>query len=165
MKSTQPDRRRFWLNIVFVVTFAGILLAMIAYLNTTEPNLRHEKLTALSQTMQTSATRTRYQWQVEGRPAAIMLIHYNADGQELGRKPVQVGAGGLPRVASTQSDCERLWRVLTNTQLQVEGFKIRADFQKAGNDASPTSAVCRFGYSRGSAFYYVIDTGKVIFDG
>ncbi|QPG05841.1 hypothetical protein IT774_00740 [Salinimonas marina] len=164
MKSTQPERRRFWLNIVFVVTFVGMLLVMMTYLNTTEPNLRQQKLKALSQKMQTSATRTRYQWQVEGKPAAIMLIHYNANGQEVGRKPVQVGASGLPRVTDKQSYCERLWRVLTNTELQVEGFKIRAEYQTAGNDASQTSAVCRFGYSRGSAFYYVIDTGKVSFE-
>ena len=165
MKRTRSDSRRFWLNIIVVSTFAAILLVLIVYLNTTEPNTKYRKLKMLSEKMQTSATRTRYQWQVENQPPAIMLIHYNKAGREVGRKPVNVAINGLPKVLTGDAQCERLWRVLTNTALQIEGFKIRAKYVAADSDTPNSGAVCRFGYSRGSGFDYVIDRGQVIFNG
>ena len=163
MMLKQTGSARVWLNCAIVLIFAGTLLTLIFYLNTTEPDIRREQLKLLSHRMQENATRAGYQWQVEGRPVAIMLLHYDTHSKETGRKPVKMATNGLPKVETGDDQCTRLWQSLVNEPLQLDGFKVSAEYIPIADHDSQTGPICRFGVSRGSHFDYAINSGTVIF--
>lgn len=155
--------RRLFTNLVVLLVFISMLGVLMVYFNNAEPELKSSLLKQVSRRMQDSAAQARWQWQAEGRPNAIMLVHYDQQGNETERRPLQVNRQGLARVDSNDEACERLWSVLLNTPARLDGFRVRSDFTQVPAQDKATAPVCRYSISGGSYFDYNIATGTTTF--
>ncbi len=116
----------------------------------------------LGKQMEQSAIKAHWQWQAEGRPDMIMLVHYDEKGRETGRRPVPITYTGWPKAGASEEGCRALWQMLLNVPMQVEGFNVFSDYYSGTRQNSePTNAQCQFRLSSGENFHYAIYTGDV----
>ena len=92
----------------------------------------------------------------------IMLVHYDNEGKEVGRRPVRMAHFGWPKVEPSSESCLQLWEQLLNTPTRVEGFRVLGDYYASDNEGEQTpNARCRYRVSTGPYFDYSIYTGIV----
>lgn len=168
MKSQQTarnERRRVFIGIVFTLFFAVLMGSAIVYFYNPEPNVKGMLLKQYGDKLEDSAVTAHYQWDAEGRPEMIMLVHYNAQGKEVDRRPVRMAYGGWPKVEKTSEGCKKLWKMMLNQPLEIQGFLVRGAYYKGdlfGDEEN--NAYCRFSLSGGDFFDYKINGGDVTYD-
>ena len=157
------SNRKLFINIMVVAVFVSLLIAFISYFYRSEPNFQDALLRQLGEQMQSGAITSHWQWQAEGRPEMIMLVHYNKQGKEIGRSPVRIGYTGLPAVKPGSEGCEKLWTSLLNQPMALDGFRVHAEYYRGSLlDKEPVNSRCRFRLSRGTYFDYYIFRGEVV---
>lgn len=160
--SRERQRQKLFLNVV-VVTLFVVFLGVFAYsLYETEPNIERVAMAKLAERFSTSTNNAHWQWQAEGRPTRILLIHYDEMQRETSRRPIEMSHLGWPKAEPSRQGCERLWEAVLDLPLTVNTWKVRADFydgeQVSGN---ALDSFCRFKMSIGHGFDYSIYKGKV----
>lgn len=165
MKSREVAERnlsRVLVNLSVVVVFTILMGTAIVYMYDSEPDLEAELMEGYARQFAASATNAHWQWQAEGRPEMIMLVHYDKNGKEVGRRPVRMAHFGWPKVDAQSESCLRLWEQLLNTSTRVEGFRVLADYYASDSEESEVpNARCRYRVSTGPYFDYSIYTGMV----
>lgn len=151
---------RLLVNLAVIVVFAILMATAIVFIYDSEPDIEAEIMRGYAHQFATSASNAHWQWQAEGRPEMIMLVHYNKDGKEVGRRPVRMAHFGWPKVEPSSESCLQLWEQLLDTSTRVEGFRVLGDYYASDNDKTP-NARCRYRVSTGPYFDYSIYTGNV----
>ena len=64
-------------NLAVVVVFTILMATAIIYVYDSEPDVEAEIMRGYARQFATSATNAHWQWQAEGRPEMIMLVHYD----------------------------------------------------------------------------------------
>lgn len=155
--------RKLFINIMVVAVFVSLMMAFISYFYRSEPNFQDALLQQLGNRMQSGAVTAHWQWQAEGRPEMIMLVHYNKEGREIGRSPVRISYTGLPAVRPSSEGCEKLWASLLNQPMTLDGFQVKGEYYRGALlDKDPVNSRCRFRLSRGTYFDYYIYRGEVV---
>ncbi|NVK54264.1 MAG: hypothetical protein HWE26_01510 [Alteromonadaceae bacterium] len=150
------------INLLVVVVFVALMGAGIWYVYESEPDIEAEMMQNYAQQFTSSATNAHWQWQAQGRPEMIMLVHYNEEGKEVGRRPVRMAHFGWPKVEPSSASCLQLWEQLLNIPSRVDGFRVLADYYDSDSDeADSLSTRCRYRVSTGPYFDYFIYTGEV----
>ncbi|GGW84060.1 hypothetical protein [Alteromonas halophila] len=158
--STQS--RRLIVNLAIVVIFASVMVGFISYFYQSEPNVQDRLLRSLGDKLESEVVRAHWQWQAQGRPETIMLVHYNDEGAEVGRSPVRFTMNGMPAVKPGSEGCQKLWSSLLSSPMRIDGFLVRAEYYRGTLlDNDPVNARCRFRLSRGTHFDYFIYNGAV----
>jgi hypothetical protein len=154
--------RKLYLNILVVLVFSSLMLTAIVMLYRSEPDIHSQLMKEFAAQLARSATNAHWQWQAEGKPAMIMLVHFDDQGNEVGRRPVKMAHFGWPAVAPSRAGCMQLWSQLINEANRLDGFRIIGDYYAASNeDEAIPNARCRFKVSSGPYFDYAIYTGQV----
>lgn len=165
MKSKQVAEnslRNTLINVVVITVFAILMGTAIAYLYDSEPDIEAELMQGYARQFGASATNAHWKWQAEGRPEMIMLVHYDIDGKEVGRRPVRMAHYGWPKVEPNADGCVQLWQQLLNIPARVEGFRVLGDYYASDNEEQVTpNARCRYRVSTGPYFEYSVYTGVV----
>lgn len=164
----QDRSRSTFLNLAVLFVFVGLMVSFILYFYRAEPDIRRIALETLAEQFASSVTNAHWQWQAEGRPEMIMLIHYEAsldDNERLvekDRRPIEMSHLGWPKMQPTSKGCGRLWEMVLNIPLEVEGFRIYPEFYDGIllND-SALSSTCRYRLSTGPYFEYQVYSGQV----
>lgn len=157
--------RRMFINISVVLIFASLMASLIIRFNHTEPDLQAQMLKQYGKEFEDSAINAHWQWQAEGRPEMIMLIHYDSNGRERDRRPVRMAHFGWPWVETTSDGCEKLWQMLLNVPMRADGFRVIGEFYRGDLvNNEPLNAKCRYRLSSGLYFDYSIFRGNVTFD-
>lgn len=174
-RAAERSLSKLFINITAVLIFMGLMAGFIAYSYRSEPNIHATAMAGFARQFQQSAENTRWQWQAEGRPQRIMLLHFNNQGVEKDRRPVRMTHNGRPFTEQSAKGCEALWVNLLNEPLQVEGSEMIADYfaaaqtEQSNADTLQTQrneevlGFCRFRLSRGPYFDYDLNTGVVTF--
>ncbi|MCU7554691.1 hypothetical protein OCL06_08780 [Alteromonas sp. ASW11-19] len=158
--------RRLYINIAVIVVFALAMVSFIVYFNSAEPDVKARILAQYGKQVESSATNAHWKWQAEGRPEMIMLIHYDSQGKERDRRPVRMSHLGVPWVEASSQGCNKLWKMLLNVPMQVDGFRVIGEYYRGELvDNEPVNSRCRFRLSRGPYFDYHIYRGKVSLEG
>ena len=167
-ESGQESTRTLFINIVILVVFVGLLTSFIFYFNKNEPDLKKVTMEALADQFTKSVNNAHWQWQAEGRPSIVMVIQYearldnNQDLVEKSRRPITMSHLGWPRVEPTSEGCGKLWRMVLNVPLEVEGFRVYPEFYDGvALSGNALDGKCRFRVSVGPQFEYKIYTGQV----
>ncbi len=161
-ENAEHGLRKVYINIVVIVVFAVTMVSFIVYFNDSEPDIEARILAQLGKQIESSATNAHWQWQAEGRPEMIMLIHYDGSGKERDRRPVRMSHLGVPWVESSSNGCDKLWRMLLNVPMRVDGFRVFGEYYQGELvNNEPVNSRCRFRLSRGPYFDYQIYSGKV----
>ena len=161
------EQRKMFLGIISTLVFAILMGSFIVYFYESEPNLKGQILFRFGDKLEDSAVSAHWQWQAEGRPERILLVHYNSEGKETDRRPVVMGVTGWPGVKHTDDGCRKLWQRVLNKPMEVDGFRVRGDFYEGDTDTEsgePVNAYCRFGLSSGDYFDYAIYRGDVTYE-
>lgn len=157
---------KIFMNIVVVTVFGLLMAGAIIYLNESEPDFDAMLLEQYGRQIETSATNAHWQWQAQGRPEMIMLIHYDNQGKEIDRRPVRMSHIGVPWVETSSDGCDKLWRMLLNVPMRVDGFRVIGEYYRGElENNEPVNSRCRFRLSRGPHFDYHIYSGKVDLQG
>lgn len=168
LEAGQESARYLLGKIVVLVVFVSIMGGLIFYFNKNEPDIKRMTLISLAEQFSTSVTNAHWQWQAEGRPQIVMLVHYAPrldDDQQLiekDRRPIQMSHLGWPKSSATSEGCGKLWEMVLNMPLSIEGFRVFPEYfaGSEGNEPSRDSR-CRFRLSVGPYFDYHINTGRV----
>lgn len=167
MKNTHAaakEQRNLYIGSVLTVLFALLMGSLIVYLYESEPNLKGQILKEFGVMFQDSAVSAHWQWDAENQPQMIMLVHYNDEGLEVDRRPVRMDYGGWPKVENDSAGCKKLWQMLLNQPMKVDGFLVRGEYYEGELvEDEPVNAYCRYRLSAGDYFDYAIYTGKVTF--
>lgn len=146
--------------LIFLVCF-GVLIARVY---DAQPDIKRVTMQQLAKQFQQSVTNAHWQWQGEGRPSMLMLVHYENSidaGDRLvekGRSPVAMHKSGWPAVDESNKGCEKLWQAMLNMPVEVRGFKVYAEYFAADQQNPGT---CRYRMSVGWYFDYQFGSGKV----
>ena len=150
------------------MVFIGLIVSFIFYFNQRVPDVKYLAMENLQQRFSQSVTNSHWQWQAEGRPAMIMLIHYesrsesNNEPVEKDRRPIMMSINGFPRAEASSEGCGKLWQMILNMPLQVENFKVFAEYFADPNENDEVDeAKCRFRLSVGPSFEYQLANGQV----
>lgn len=164
----QESSKALFGKIVIVGVFVALMTSFIYYFNNSEPDIKYVTMEGLQQRFSQSVTNSHWQWQAQGRPAMIILIHYEPkldDSEQLvekDRRPVSMGRNGYPNAQLSGEGCAKLWHMILNMPLEIDGFKVYAEFFE---DSDPNDArsdtKCRFRLSVGPYFEYYLETGQV----
>ncbi|MDC8829738.1 hypothetical protein [Alteromonas gilva] len=169
MKSRNPNDSslsRIMINLSVIVVFAALMTGGIIYVYEKEPDIEAEMMHNYARQFTSSATNAHWQWQAQGRPEMIMLVHYDENGREVGRRPVRMAHFGWPKVEPSSASCLQLWEQLLNIPTRVDGFRVLADYYaNDNNESEPLNTRCRYRVSTGPYFDYSIYTGRVIQSG
>ena len=158
----EHNLNRVLVNLAVIVVFTILMATSIVYVYDSEPDVETEIMRGYARQFATSATNAHWQWQAEGRPEMIMLVHYDNEGKEVGRRPVRMAHFGWPKVEPSSESCLQLWEQLLNTSTRVEGFRVLGDYYASDNEGEQTpNARCRYRVSTGPYFDYSIFTGIV----
>lgn len=167
-QSAQESTRTLFINILILVVFVGLLTSFIFYFNKNEPDLKRVAMETLAEQFTKSVNNAHWQWQAEGRPSLVMVIEYeprlgnNQDLIEKDRRPITMSHLGWPRVEPTSEGCGKLWGMVLDVRLEVEGFKVYPEyFDGVELSGNALDAKCRFRMSVGPQFEYNIYTGQV----
>ncbi|MEP4891244.1 MAG: hypothetical protein ABJV04_14550 [Aliiglaciecola sp.] len=164
----QESSSQLFGKIVVLIVFVTILTSFVLYFNKSSPDMKYIAMENLQQRFSQSVINSHWQWQAEGRPRIIILVHYESqpDGDkqavEKDRRPIEMGLNGYPKTAPSTEGCEKLWQTILNVSMSVEGFKVYPEYF---TDTDPEDAVndakCRFRLSVGPYFEYQIASGQV----
>lgn len=158
----EQSQRRLYINIIIVVLFSVLMVTLIVRLNKSEPDTHLKFMNLLAQQFQRSVTNSHWQWQAEGRPEMIMLVHYNDQYMEIDRRPVRMAHFGWPRVEPMSEGCGKLWQMVMNLPQNVDGFRIIPEYYRGELvNGEPVNSRCRFRLSTGPYFDYSIYSGVV----
>ena len=161
-EASDERERSLFSNLVVVVLFTSLILGFIVYFNDSSPSIRKVALQTLVEQFTKSTLNAHWQWQKEGRPSSILLVNYDAQGNETGRHPLNMSHLGWPRLAPTSKGCADLWRDVLNKDLEVEGFKMYAEFYDGVQISdNALASICRYRLSTGPYFEYKVYTGQV----
>lgn len=167
-ESGQESTKTIYTKIVILVLFVTVMTSFIFYFNKNEPDLKLLTLQSLAEQFGKSVTNAHWQWQAEGRPSMVMLIHYEpkmTDSKELiekDRRPIRMSHLGYPRTEPTSEGCGKLWQMVLNMPLEIDGFKVYPEFYNGVNQSdNALDAKCRFRLSVGPYFDYQVYTGQV----
>ncbi len=162
-KANKSSLSQIMFNLFVVVVFAALMAGGIMYVYESEPDIEAEMMQNYARQFMSSATNAHWQWKAQGRPEMIMLVHYNINGKEVGRRPVRMAHFGWPKVEPSAESCLQLWEQLLNTTTRVDGFRVLADYYESdSSESEPLNTRCRYRVSTGPYFDYSIYTGKVI---
>lgn len=154
--------RSIFVNLTVVAVFTALMLGFILYFYKSEPDVKRVALATLADRFSTSATNAHWQWQAQGRPELILLVHYDLQGRETDRRPISMSEEGWPRMEPTSEGCGKLWEMVLNMPLSISGFRVYAEYydgmQLSGNEADSR---CRFRLSTGPYFEYLVYSGQV----
>lgn len=161
-QASEETTRAVFINLLMVTLFALMMGGFIWYFNKNEPQIKVTMLETLAEQFGRAVVNAHWQWQAEGRPGRIMLIHYNPQGKEIDRRPVAMSHLGWPRVQPTSEGCGKLFKMVMNVPMEVDGFRLIPEFYDGVmiNDNALESK-CRFRLSSGSSFDYEIYTGNL----
>jgi hypothetical protein len=155
-------------KILVLFVFIGLMTGFIYYFNESEPDIKYVAMENLQKRFAQSVTNSHWQWQAEGRPQMIILIHYEPrlDDQdqlvEKDRRPVAMGLNGYPKAEHSSEGCAKIWQMILNMPLEINGFKVFAEFFEDSDPSDRVSdAKCRFRLSVGPSFDYHLETGLV----
>lgn len=163
-EADQEGRLTLFKKLVILFVFLSLIITAIYYFNESEPDSKYRTLENLQQRFSQSATNAHWQWQAEGRPRMIILIHYepNFDNNERlvekDRRPIMMNTFGYPSAELSADGCAKLWSMIINMPLEIEGFKVFPEFFAA---TSSSQAKCRYRLSVGPYFEYTMATGQV----
>ena len=155
-------------KIIVLIVFVALMTSFVFYFNKTEPDIKYLALENLQQRFAQSVTNSHWQWQAEGRPGMIVLVHYetNPDENKLpvekDRRPIQMSLKGYPIAESNAQGCAKIWQMILNMPLTIDGFKVYAEYF-ADTDTSDTidDSKCRYRLSVGPNFEYQLAQGQV----
>lgn len=162
--SGQNTSRRLLINLATIAVFVSLMLAFIVYFYQNEPDAKRTTLKVLISQFSVSVTNAHWQWQAEGRPQLIMLVHYESNPGSQGelvekdRRPVAINSQGWPKIQNSSAGCGKLWRMILNLPLDIQGFKVYAEYFSA---TPSQGAKCRYRLSTGPYFEYFPQSGKV----
>jgi hypothetical protein len=167
-QASQERMRSLFINLTVVVVFVSLMLGFILYFEESKPNIKQVVLESLAIQYAGSVNTAHWQWQGEGRPAIILLVDY-APGLaqsnalvEKDRRPIFMSHLGWPQAQPSSQGCEKLWKMVLNTPLEIHGFRIFAEFYdgvKLSDNA--LDSTCRYRLSVGPYFEYQVYTGQV----
>lgn len=164
-KKANEEQRKLFIGIVSTLVFAVLMGTLIIYFYEEEPNLKKKILEQIGKKLEDSAISAHWQWRAEGNPEMIMLVHYNRAGKETDRRPVRMGLNGWPHVENTSEGCKKLWQMLLNQPMEVDGFRVLGEYFQADDDGETlNSAFCRYRLSAGDYFDYAFNTGDVTYE-
>lgn len=162
IKNNAQGSRSIFVNLTVVAVFTALMVGFIMYFYENEPDVKRVALATLADQFSTSATNAHWQWQAEGRPELILLVHYNIKGQETDRRPISMSEQGWPLMEKTSEGCGKLWEMVLNMPLSISGFRVYAEYydgmQLSGNEVD---SKCRYRLSTGPYFEYLVYTGQV----
>jgi hypothetical protein len=159
---SHTEKRKLFLNVIVVTLFVGLLGVFAYSMYESGPNIEKVALRKLQERFSTSVNNAHWQWQAEGRPTRILLIHYDELQRETSRKPIEMSHLGWPKAEPNRDGCEKLWEGILDIPLTVNTWKVRAEFydgEKISDNA--LDSFCRYQMSLGHGFEYSIYKGKV----
>ncbi|MCC2617641.1 hypothetical protein LJ739_15410 [Aestuariibacter halophilus] len=164
----QESARTLMGKLAVLAVFVTLMVSAIVYFNRYEPDYKRQTLVNLADQFAKSVVNAHWQWQAEGRPQIVMLKHYEprldneAELIETDRRPIRMSHLGWPRTEPSSQGCEQLWGMVLNLPLEIEGFKVFAEyFDGVQQSDQALDARCRFRLSVGPYFEYHIFTGAV----
>ncbi|MGJ8680151.1 hypothetical protein [Paraglaciecola sp.] len=168
-EATEERNRSIFVNISVVAVFVGLMLGFILYLNSSSPDVRRLSLEKLAEGFNTSVHNAHWQWQAEGRPQIVMLVSYaNKLGKdkklvETKRRPIFMSHQGWPKSTENSAGCEKIWDMVLDVPMEVEGFKVIAEYYNGENlSGDKLDSACRFRLSTGPYFEYKLHLGQVL---
>ncbi|MEP2651079.1 MAG: hypothetical protein ABJH06_03710 [Paraglaciecola sp.] len=162
------NTRSLFFNISAIVIFSIIMLGTLVYLYSGSTNIKRIAIENLAKKFATNIQNAHWQWQGEGKPEILMLVSYtsqlgkNEKVTETSRKPIFMTHDGWPKADSTSKGCAKIWDMVLNTPMTIEGFKVIAEYYdglKLTNN--PLDSTCRYRLSIGPYFEYKVHTGQV----
>lgn len=151
-----------------LVAFVAAMLAIILYFYDSTPDIKSLIMKERAEQFSTSVTNAHWQWQAEGKPQIVMLIHYEKSKDnpqslvEKDRRPILMSHIGWPKTDPTSEGCAKLWQMILNQPLEVDGFRVFAEyFSDANREDGEEDSKCRFRLSVGPKFEYRVLTGEV----
>lgn len=167
-QAAQENTRSLFIKVVTLMVFIGLMTGFIFYFNSSAPDVKYLAMENLQQRFAQSVTNSHWQWQAEGRPNMIMLVHYesrserNNEPVEKDRRPIAMSLNGYPRAEQDSEGCGKLWQMILNMPLSVESFKVFAEyFADPDESDNVDEAKCRFRLSVGPSFEYMLANGQV----
>ena len=163
--TAQRSLTKMIINIAVVVVFTSLMATVIIYMLKAQPKVTSTAMQGFARQFQQSTETAHWQWQAQGRPQRIMLIHYNNQGKERARTPVRMEHTGRPWIEPNSEGCEKLWLNILYEPTQVDGFKVISEYFAAQqqSDNEESLGFCRYRLSRGPRFDYDLTTGVVNF--
>ncbi len=160
---TDPDRsRKLFMQIIIGIIFSIFMMTFVWFASESEPAVHKVAMNTAADSFTTSVVNAHWQWRAEGSPNRIILVEYNRAQQEVDRRPVSMSHLGWPKVEPNQDGCERLWRSILGLPLEINGFKVQANYYNGLNiNGKILDSYCRFGLSIGPYFEYKVFTGVV----
>ena len=131
------------------------------YFYEAEPDVKRVALDVAAKQLSTSVTNAHWQWQAEGRPQIIMMIHYDVDGSEKGRRAIRMNSQGRPAFEQTSEGCGKLWQKVLNLPLSIEGFKVVPEYYQAQHNPELNESFCRYRLSTGPYFDYMVLSSRI----
>lgn len=167
-QASQERMRSLFINLTVVVVFVSLMLGFILHFEESTPNIKRVVLENLALQYAESVNNAHWQWQGEGRPAIVMLVDYapslNQSGElvEKGRRAIFMSHLGWPKAEPSSQGCEQLWQMVLNIPLEINGFKIYAEYYDGVKlSDSALDSTCRYRLSVGPYFEYKVYTGQV----
>lgn len=161
--------RSLFLNITVVMVFVALMVRFIVYLNDGSSNLKRIALDNLAEQFSSSVSHSHWQWQSEGRPQIVMSSTYaNTLGKnntliETQSRPVSMSHLGWPKAEPTSEGCSDIWNMVLNIPMDIEGFKILAEYYDGIKlTSNALDSVCRYRLSTGPYFEYKVFSGDVL---
>ena len=168
LEAAQERTKSLFIKIIVLMVFIGLMTGFIFYFNKNIPDVKYLAMENLQQRFAQSVSNSHWQWQAEGRPNMIILIHYeprpdrNNESVEKDRRPVAMSLHGYPRAEPSSEGCSKLWQMILNMPLEVKGFKVFTEFfADPDKEDDIDEAKCRFRLSVGPSFEYSIASGQV----
>ncbi|GAA0856542.1 hypothetical protein [Aliiglaciecola litoralis] len=164
----QESTNTLFSKIAVLFVFVALMTSFVLYFNNSDPDVKYLAMENLQQRFSQSVTNSHWQWQAEGRPRMIVLVHYesqpggNASPVEKDRRPIQMGLNGYPVASASAEGCAKIWQMILNMPLEIKGFKVFAEYfaDTDGTDAID-DAKCRYRLSVGPSFEYQLANGRV----
>lgn len=167
-QGSEERLRSVFINLTVVGVFVSLMLGFILYFEESTPNIKQLMLENLALQYAESVNNAHWQWQGEGRPGIVMLVDYapslnqSKELVEKGRRAIFMSHLGWPKAELSSKGCEQLWQMMLNFPLEINGFKIYAEFYdglKVSDNAQDSS--CRYRLSVGPYFEYKVYLGQV----
>jgi hypothetical protein len=167
-QASDEVNRSLFINITVVLVFVSLTWSFVFYLNKDTTNLRRVAFDNLTEQFSSNVSSSHWQWQSEGRPRMMMLISHknrlnkNKRLVETDRKPIFMSPLGWPKAEPTLKGCADIWKMMLNTPMDIEGFKITAKYYDGLTLTNKAlNSVCRYQLSTGPYFEYKIFLGQV----
>jgi hypothetical protein len=151
-----------FLSCVIIIAFFAFISTLVWYLYESEPDIERTAMEALSKQFSTSVTNAHWQWRAEGEPNRIVLVHYDIEGNENNRRPIEMGHLGYPKVEPSSKGCGELWRVVLDMPLSLNRLKVYAEYYDGiAISGNILDSYCRYRLLNGPMFDYKIYRGQI----